>query len=123
MILTVDQTRQSEVGAHKKESTGPPVLTFWHTPGPKMFVPPSDSTNWQLSRVIESVIRLHAAIWPHPEGMPSRKLMATPITLDRGSNISIARAAAERDDGVCFSRERNHQDKGEIYEGTGEFHN
>jgi hypothetical protein len=36
------------VAEHINEFTAPPVNTFWHTPGPKMSVPPSPSTKAQL---------------------------------------------------------------------------
>jgi hypothetical protein len=36
------------VGEHINEFTAAPVSTCWHTPGPKMSVPPSPSTKAQL---------------------------------------------------------------------------
>jgi hypothetical protein len=126
------------VGEHINEFTAAPVSTCWHTPGPKMSVPPSPSTKAQLlftkyvtqcellppstppiwERATESVHGCGVGVRkcscaPHHKRMPARELVAAAVALDGVADGAIAGGAAERDDrvSVCGESEGRSQQK------------
>lgn len=46
-VTDLNYARQIVSGAHRNEPTVAPVLTFWHSPGPNVFVRSSPSTKSQ----------------------------------------------------------------------------